>query len=251
MKKILPVLILLACSSKEKTESSPSPIIVDAQEKKEVVIYEGMLQLNGEIVPAELSMEQGENGMEAGFTITAGGNNWTQKRIDRGRYTILYGDANAENKFELHGRMLSFVKVNTSPRTQPEMRDVTLYFVSDGDQKLIPTDENYDPIVDDGGLTLYRRSRLLTVEGYLTCETNRTELFESNTSEKWNVAPIGVWKNLKEKYDSIATEKFEGVYLKAVAYWIASDSTDDDILVLKTILDMKKSDSYKDDSLIH
>jgi hypothetical protein len=248
MKKILPLLLLLACSSKEKIESPAPPNMVDGEDKKEVVIYEGLLRLHGEVVNAELSLEQGENGMEAGFSLTAGGYDWTNKRVDRGRYTILYGDANSENKFELHGQLLSFLQIKDSPRTKPELKDITLHFISDGDQKLISTDEDFDPITDDGSLTLYKRSRLITVEGYLTCESNRTELFEQHTSEKWNVATLGVWKNAKEKYDSIATEKFEGVYLKAVAYWILSDSTDEDLLVIKNILDMRKSKSYQKES---
>jgi hypothetical protein len=228
MKKIIPLLLLLACSSKEKITSPVSPGLVDSPEKKEVINYEGNLRLNGNEATAELSLEQGENGMEAGFTLMADGYDWTSKRIDKGKYTILYGDANTENKFELHGRMMSFTQMKDSPRTKPEINEIHLYFISDGDQKLISTDEDFNPIVDDGSLTLYKRSRLLTVEGYLTCETSHTEFFEKNTTEKWNVASLAAWQKAKERYDSIATEKFEGVYLKAIAYWVLSDSTDED-----------------------
>jgi hypothetical protein len=249
MRKIIPFLLLLACSSKEQIESPTSPNIEESDEKKEVFVYEGVIRMDEEDVSVELSLVQGDNGLESSFTLKVGESNEMFKVL-RGKYSILYGGTNDENKFQLHGKMVIFPTKNLTGPFKPEVRDIDLHFKSDGFQKLVLTDDDFNLIADDSRYTLYKRSRLLTVEGYLTCEKNSSEFFEQNTSEQWNVAPLGIWPEAKRKYDSLATEEFEGIYLKALAYWIASDSTNEDLLVIKKIIQINKSKAYNDDSLV-
>ena len=143
---------------------------------------------------------------------------------------------------KLNGKDTAFHTTNHKPK----FIEFDLFFKSDGSNKLVLVDEDFNPITDDSRYTLYKRGRLFTAEGYITFEKNRTDFIEKNTAEKWNVASLGVYADAQKSYDSIATENFEGVYLKAVAYSVPSDTSDEDLLVIRGIIEMRKSEAYTD-----
>jgi hypothetical protein len=91
---------------------------------------------------------------------------------------------------------------------------------------------------------LYRRSNLFTAEGYVTADSTTSEFYERNTGEKWNLAKLVEYDSIKMTYQKLATEKNEGIYLKALAYSIEdSDSANSShkSIVIKRILRMEKS----------
>ena len=261
MRKILLLLVLFACSSKEKTEPAPSPIVVDERAKR--IIYEGVIKSNYGEGPIELSLVEAETGLSAPFDIRG---TFAKNQIFtmvRGEYSTLQGAAGNEVVLQLHGTIMSTVG-KPDPKKgvvafKPEVHDLDLFFVTDGGNKLILVDEDFDRIADDNQYTLFRRLRLFTIEGYVTFENISTEFYEQNTNENWTVAPLGKYANVQNIYDSLVTQKSEGMYLKALAYAIESDSSfneprnnyatsgiGSELLVIKKILEMKKSAAYTD-----
>lgn len=249
MRKILLLFVLFACSNKEKIEPPLSPVVEDEKAKK--IIYEGTIISKYGEGPIELSLEEVETGLTSSFVI--------QGDIDKdlifariiGEYSTLQGAASNEVILQLHGRFHVIsrarnAKKGSSISSGPEVKELDLFFITEGGNKLVLVDEDFDRIANDNRYTLYKRSRLFTAEGYITFEEGRTEFFEFNTNERWNVAPLGMFSDAQKFYDSVATQKFEGIYLKALAYSVQSDSSDEELFVIKRVLEMKKSDAYKD-----
>jgi hypothetical protein len=159
---------------------------------------------------------------------------------------MLYGAANNEVILKLEGKSYSSAMMTkkSGPPKAPEPIAININLMSEGGSKLVLVDDDFDRIADDGRYTLYRRSRLFTVEGYITFEDSRTDYYEQNAAERWTVAPLGVYTDVQKIYDSLATEEFEGVYLRALAYSVESDTTDKELLVIKSIIEMRKSKAY-------
>ncbi len=91
---------------------------------------------------------------------------------------------------------------------------------------------------------MYLRSNLFTAEGYVTVDSLTSEFFERNTGEKWKLAKLVEYDSIKTTYQKLATEKNEGIYLKALAYSIEdpdSVNTSHKSIVIKRILRMEKS----------
>jgi hypothetical protein len=258
MRSFLLLIVLFACSSKEKIEPPLSPVVED--EKPKWIKYEGVIKTEFGEGTVVLSLMQNEVGLESTFVLT--GQIFEEDSFSsvRGRYTILQGAPGQEIIIQAHGSMMVYSasdrkKIqenlknakngNVKPYAfKPEHKEVDLFFTSDGVNKLVLVDDDFEPVADDSRYTLYKRDRLFTAEGYITFDKGRIDFIDENTSEEYHVAPLGVYGDAQKSYDSIATEYFEGVYLKAVAYSVMSDSSDEDLLVIKSIIEMKKSDAY-------
>lgn len=261
MKKIfLGLLILCSCAPKEKIEPPPSPTVVD--EKVNRIVYEGIIKTEYAEGPIELFLDEAQPGLTSSFSING---NFVEDQIfnmGRGEYTMLSGAEGNEVILQLHGSVMSH-KIKRDPKNgsvtsfSPDVHELDLFFITEGGNKLILVDEDFDRISDDDRYTLYRRSRLFTVEGYITMEDRYTEFFEQNTRENWIVAPLGVYNDVQKIYDSLVTEKSEGMFLKAIAYSVESDSIYNEprqnyithgiggeFLVIKSILEMKKSEAF-------
>ena len=122
----------------------------------------------------------------------------------------------------------------------PEIGKEDLFLKTDGEHKLICLDENLEEISRQYTLTR-RASPLFTVEGYFSVYDDTTDFFEKNTRKGWSVARLAEYDDAVKKYEYLATEKFEGVYLKALAYTVrhlTKDGEEIDALVFKTILHM-------------
>jgi hypothetical protein len=246
MRKILLLLVLFACSNKEKIEPPLSPVVEDEKPKK--IFYEGTIKSKYGEGPIELSLEEVETGLTSSFELKGD----IKKDIVFGRatgeYSTLSGAAGNEIILQLKGRFFVMTHARKAKKGAvtfgDELNEIELFFITEGGNKLVLVDEDFDRIADDNRYTLYKRSRQFTAEGYITFEESRIEFFEYNTNERWNVAPLGVFDDVKKLYDSIATQKFEGVYVKALAYSVQSDSSDQELFVIKRILEMKKSDAY-------
>jgi hypothetical protein len=118
-----------------------------------------------------------------------------------------------------------------------------LYFASDSDDKLIVTDDHFKPIRNSFN-GLHRRLNYFTAEGYATVDSVTSEFFERSTRETWNIAKLVEYDSIKKVYQQLATEKNEGIYLKALAYSIEdadSTNTSHKSIVIKRILRLEKS----------
>ena len=122
-----------------------------------------------------------------------------------------------------------------------------MFFLTRGNDELLPCDDNFKPITTDRRYTLHKRSRLFTVEGYITFGQDSAEyfkqdsatFFERNTSEYWRVTDLGEFNELRLLYKKLAKEKFEGVYLKALAYSVMDTTLrEKNVLVIKRISDV-------------
>ena len=78
---------------------------------------------------------------------------------------------------------------------------------------------------------------MFTVEGYFTVEQDSVDFFERNTGEYWKVADLGEFNELVVAYNKLAKEKYEGVYLRGLAYSVRdiTSVTGKDALVIKRI----------------
>ncbi|HEU5291366.1 MAG TPA: hypothetical protein VFU05_12025 [Cyclobacteriaceae bacterium] len=247
MKKILPLILLFACSNKEKVETPPPPTV--ANEKVKKIFYEGTIKSKYGEGPIELALAEIETGLSSSFELKGDIMKDKLFGMATGEYSTLSGAASNEVILQLHGRFFMMGRAQKAPKKEavefkPELNELDLFFVTEGGNKLVLVDEDFDRIAEDNRFTLYKRSRLFTAEGYITFEDTRTEFFEQNTNERWNVAPLGVYGDAQHIYDSLVSQKFEGMYMKALAYSVESDSSDKELLVIKKILDMKKSEAY-------
>jgi hypothetical protein len=128
-------------------------------------------------------------------------------------------------------------------RTTKEM-----FFITRGNEELLPCDNNYNPLTTDTRYTLHKRSRLLTVEGYITFENDTAEFFERNSRVRWRVADLGEFDSLEAKYKRFVMEKLQGIYLKELAYTVVDTVLFDDkeALVIKEIKAMNNDPDYSD-----
>jgi hypothetical protein len=244
---LLMLLLLCGCAeSSKKTEPAALPSTLAAAEEWRT--YEGVVPTDqGNEVTVELSLMEGEVGLDSQYKLVA--SDLHEQEISmfnmfQGKYSIMYGTADNELIIQVEERKASVSMTRKLNLPDPPFHG--LNFKSEGGNKLVLLDDDFDRVADDDRYTLYKRSRLFTIEGYITFESTRTDFHEQNTGENWSVTPLGVYPYTAKKYDSLATEEFEGVYLKALAYSVESDSTDQELLVIKRVLEMKKSDAYAD-----
>lgn len=256
MKKLVFIaLVLSGCSSPREKQVPFTTVDIPEDEWS---TYEGRIITDqGLIVDVELSLDQATVGVDSRFKIrkVANSGNESYTAQSKGKYSVSYGLSQNDQGLTLFDTSKP-VQGTPSPNNSREivqtasnavfeaMQMPELYFRAINNDKLIQSDKNFNP--KDLKYILVRRSDLFTVEGYVTCQGSVTEFFERNTNRTWNVAPFGAIDSVKIKYLSLATESFEGVYLKAVAYSIADTAaTGKKSLVVKRLVRMEKSANRK------
>lgn len=250
---ILLAVVPLSCSTKEE---APPPVYPAAYEAEpEWVQYEGYYpDGRGGRLTLELSLKTGGVGVENQFKFSErdfecncmyhGGNG-------AGSYSTMYGANPSETVIELRGDGFNYYvtagdESSKSNRekfmTERTASEIEMFFRSDGNDRLIALAKNLQPLSEDETYTLHRRSKLFTVEGYLTFDKDSAEFFEMNTNENWVVAKLGVYKSAKFKYLELAKEKFEGLYVKALGYsvnHVNPKGQDINALVLRQIFEIR------------
>jgi hypothetical protein len=180
---------------------------------------------------------------------TVGINGHSYGGMDHGNYTVIYGLPNHELGIEINEwdkGMLTGRYAASMRNRKPIVRESgNLYFKTKGNDQLVLTDQYFNPIAEDNRYTLYKRSKLFTIEGYLTVEEDGdTEFFERNTRENWNLAQLGLYDSVNSTYKQLAKQPYEGIYLRALAYSVADTTAmgeDTDRLVVKKIINMEVS----------
>lgn len=240
------LLILLAgavisCSRPQPiSEPYPNYLIKD----EDWIVYEGTLPSSyGPDVHVELSFFPDAPGFDSPYQMmeypNAGSPTEYQGWIgSRGRYIVL---SSPEGQI-IHISDRSFIKAISmrGELPMPEIGKENLYLKSEGEHELIFLDEKLKK--SSGNYVLTRRaSPLFTVEGYFSVYNDTTDFFERNTGKEWSVAKLAEYDEAVKNYDYLSKEKFEGVYLKALAYTVRhlnQEGKEIDALVFKKILHM-------------
>lgn len=246
---ILFAVLVVSCSGPQcELEPYPNYLIED----EDWIVYEGTLPSSyGPEVTVELSLFPGAPGYESRYNLIESYQNTPSPQEyggwirSTGRYIVLSSpdgqiihitDRNFVESVSLKGEF---------PRPTFDTED--LYLKSDGDHRLIFVDERMKEGTPPYVLTR-RSSQLFTVEGYFSVYNDTSEYFEKNTRKDWSVARLAAYDEAVMKYRTLAKEKFEGVYLKALAYAVrhsTSDGKEIDALVFKDILEMDSTADFR------
>jgi len=190
----------------------------------------------GKLFNIELELKPGSIGENAYYRLKTWedeGNRHVMGWYGNGNYAVLYGGPNE--------RIIQFKITNYIFRhnKKPLMEEKELAFKINGDHELVLLDSNLDIAVPSH--KLIRRSKLFTVEGYITFEKDTADFFERNTMEKWVVSRLASYPEVRDQYQKLAKERFEGIYVKALAYSVTqvdSSGKETDALVLKRVVTM-------------
>jgi len=250
----------MSCSSKEETPQQTADY--EMAEHEEWITYEGVVRSEtGNDVKLQLSLLQNSVGMESKYRTEE---EYISPQEDRlltnrqGKYSILYGSGSdmVVTLHESKGISLGW-ELGSGYAMSPNLPSEELlanakfgkliFKAGRNSNELVLLDENSNPISDDNRYTLKKRSLLFTVEGFVTFEPNVTDFFEMHTRDTWTVAKAGSYGEVQKKYNKLVTERHEGIYTKAVAFYVDDiDSTGAEVknLVIKRIITMKAHKDY-------
>ena len=228
MTKLFPlILIVLTCCSKEQKSNKPFPVLEINDD--EWATYEGRWLAKDGLFSLELSLKSGAFGIDSYFELSQRflSDSSASGGRTRGLYSTNYSFPNNELGICLHDlhpwendrTFLRYQKISGLNVTEE------MFFMTRGNEELIPCDDHYKPLTTDWKYTLHKRSKLFTVEGYITFSQDTAEFFERNVRERWRVAELGEFEVLRSKYKELAKEKYEGIYLKALAYSVETDTS--------------------------
>jgi hypothetical protein len=232
---------LLSCSkSRRNSESFPDYQTPD----EDWITFEGILPSgNGNKVVATLELMPGSPGMDGYFKLTempVPGRPFADMVYtnSQGKYSVLLTAAGQRIVHITRRRLTGSLTIGK--HFGPSDQIAEEIFLKGNNDQLVLVDKDIMPI--DSGYSLFRRSALFTVEGYVTVYNDTSaEFFERNTRKSWPVAQLACYKEAVTKYRSLAKEKFEGIYVKALSYSVPqSDIAGETVesLVFKRILVM-------------
>jgi len=219
----------------------------------EWVVYDGEVPLDeSRTLAIVLSLKQGTNVSEGEYQLTEfekKENMQAELGKSKGTYAASFDTDTQAWIIRLQGAALeNGVKriYRPNPGTIREeifrTRDLTLK--KEDDDRLMVLDADEEPVSTEPGFNLIKRtSGLFTAEGYFVYKGNTAEFYEMNTHEKWTVSKRGAFYEAANQYHQLAKEKFESLYLKAVAFSIHSDAKkgNNRMLVFKRIIQTSSS----------
>jgi len=244
MKTLVMILMAGAVCSCSRTQPASEPYPDYLIKDEDWIVYEGTLPVtNSGDTHVELSLYPGAPGLDSRYRMmeypdtpsTTGYRGWIGSR---GTYVVLSSPEARIIHITDRSVFKAFLQGENFPR--PDFGKQDLYLKSDGDNRLMFVDEDFRETSDHYVLTR-RSSPLFTVEGYFSVYNDTTDFFEKNTQKQWSVAQLGAYDEAVRKYTYLSKEKFEGVYLKALAYTVRhlpKDGEEIDALVFKKILEM-------------
>jgi len=219
-KLFISICFVSACTVYEKEKQKPFPALT-ISENDEWATYEGKWLTKGGVIRFELSLKSGSFGYDSYYKLRESfeGDSSASGAPSHGLYSSYGGFPNNEYRICLHdvntydkGGYLRYKKLGNIDGNDE------MFFMTRGNDELLPCDNNFNPLTLDRRYTLHRRSNLFTVEGYFTVEQDSIEFFERNTGEYWKITDLGEFNELTVGYKKLAKEKYEGIYLKALAY---------------------------------
>jgi len=234
---ILPILLLtFGCAQKQET-SLP---LIDPPGQQWATFEGNIIAEDGDTIEVELALKESSPGITSayrlnGIVVTQ---HYTSGWQSGGQYEVVALDS---GHFGIHilgsksGHVASsgafFTRnIDRMRKVPSKPNDYALsdfYFVTSGDGQLAQSDEDFNLPENGEFQVIHKRSRLFTIEGYVTVEPDSSmKFFERNTFENWQVAHLGMYEAVKEQYKNLAREPWEGIYVRALAYSV-SDSTDE------------------------
>jgi hypothetical protein len=247
---ILFIVALSGCTISENKKHEPFPVLNLAD--PEWTSYEGSWTTNDRRIYLELSLKTAITNNESSYH-TKERYNLEDKEAGAvsswGNYSVYYGlpgNAIGIRLYNLARTPNEIYYWRTEGTNQKDYPD-EMYFLTHGENELFPCDKDFNPITTDKRYTLHKRSNLFTVEGYVSFEEDRAEFFERNTMERWNVAELGEFNTIKKMYLDSAKEKYEGIYLKALAFSITDTTLDKIIVPKRNTLVLKKIKNFGKD----
>ncbi|HEU5147382.1 MAG TPA: hypothetical protein VFT90_11735 [Chryseosolibacter sp.] len=249
MRKLLFFLLLTAFIACSKLRPSSETFPHYEIEQEDWIIYEGILPANnGKEVKVELSLVPATPGMDSDYQMKESfhseepGSEYAASISSIGKYTVLSSPGGLLIRLidkRNTGALFLNRKLSRTPDKEFQIKE-DLYLKSNGEHELILVDGDFNAV--DRRYTLTRRtSPLFTVEGYFTVYSDTTDFFEKNTRKKWSVAHLGEYDEAVKKYNYLAKENFEGVYVKALSYSVLrKNKKGEDVkaLVFKRILEI-------------
>jgi hypothetical protein len=235
-KLFLSICFVSACTVYEKEKQKPFPALTISG-NDEWATYEGKWLTKGGVIRFELSLKSGSFGYDSYYKLRESfvADSSASGAPSQGLYSSYYGFPNNEYRICLHD-------VNTYDKggyLRYDGKD-EMFFMTRGNDELLPCDNNFNPLTLDRRYTLHRRSNIFTVEGYFTMEQDSIEFFERNTGEYWKITDLGEFNELTVGYKKLAKEKYEDIYLKALAYSVRDTTSmiGKDALVVKRIISL-------------
>lgn len=230
------IFLLICCSCKTKPRHD---FIIVTTSDEEWTHYEGQwLAPNGE-VQLQLALKTGAQNVNADYEIHESfiSDSSASSTFSGSTYSTYFdGRSDKSMGIVLHNlspfNCSSFFRYRKSPDLPEEM-----FFITRGQNELLPCDPNFKPLTTDKRYTLHRRSELFTVEGYITFDGDSVDFYERNTAKRYNVADLAEFSKVEVGYKKWATTKHEGVYVKALAYTVVdSTARRNNALVFKRLL---------------
>ena len=242
MKKVFTLIFLLfECTVHEKQKQEPFPVLTISDD--EWATYEGRWLANDDIIRFELSLKSGAFGVDSDYKLVESfeSDSLASGTTSQGMYSSYNGFANNELGICLHDLDTYSKAMHWRFKKSTDMSD-EMFFMTRGNDELLPCDDSFKPITTDRRYTLHKRSKLFTVEGYITFNQDSAVFFERNTREPWKVTDLGEFNKLRLMYKQLAKEKYEGIYLKALAYSVLERTSqrEKNALVIKRIKNVGK-----------
>jgi hypothetical protein len=232
---VISIVTLVSSCSFDKKSQVPLPVLSYSED--EWATFEGRWIAKEGILNIELSLKNGSFGTDSEYELTETfeSNRDGYGTKSHGAFSVYKGFQEAELGIRLHD--LNIYNKNYLRFKRPGASQEEMFFLTRGNEELIPCDDNFKPVTLDRRFTLHKRSKLFTVEGYVTVENDSAEFFERNTSENWRLANLGDYDEVKASYKQLAKEKYQGIYLKGVAYSVrdTTNKRTQNALVIKQI----------------
>lgn len=251
MKNIFYLLLIFFLSSCRYSDKKPIVFPSIGTSEDEWAVYEGRWLSQDGIIEFELKLKTGTGGIDTYYKLHE--RMLSTKRAgslsSQGMYSSYYGLSNKQTGIWLHDLdAFNIGKFPTHLRFKKSLLDDSeeMFFITRGIDELLPSDNNFKPIASDWQNTLHKRSKLFTVEGYITfdqsgvLQQDTAVFFERNTMERWRVTNLGEFNELRTSDQELAKEKQEGIYLKALAYSVTDTTSkrNKTSLVIKEIKDI-------------
>jgi len=235
-KWFLIIFIFSACIVKDKTKQASFPEIT--VNENEWAAYEGRWLTGNSVISFELFLKSGAIGVDSYYRLweSSVADSSASGTISYGPYSTYYGSSDKELRICLHG-LSEYTDAIHFRISKTDMPD-EMCFITRGGDELIPCDADFRPITTNWRYTLHKRSKLFTVEGYVTFDKDSVEYYERNTSERWKMTELGEFDDIKTMYSQLVKEKYEGIYLKGLAYTVLDNTSQsgENVLVIKRII---------------
>jgi|GEM_PF-6667518 len=192
------------------------------------ISYEGMLPYDNDSAEVELALLPAAVGIDSKFHLVVRPDD-TKSISLIGNYTTDYSGR------EIYITLLKYNLANVIKNKKG---------IFAGNETTLRTLDGNQLAYAEGGpgskkasFTLLKRIRLFTIEGYFYHD-DEPEFFERNTHQRWRVLKRGKFWEVDKGYEHVVKEKYEGIYVRALAYSAAyvDNGKETEVLVFKNIL---------------